>query len=66
LAERKRGRKARVLDTQGQRVLELERENERLRQRLLQAELIIDVQKKVSLLLGIDPHEPEPARTDWP
>ena len=34
---------------------ELEREVERLRQRLLQAETIIEVQKKVSLLLGIDP-----------
>jgi hypothetical protein len=36
-------------------VAELEREVERLRQRLLQAETIIEVQKKVSLLLGIDP-----------
>jgi hypothetical protein len=60
LAERKRGRKARVPDAQGQRVAELERENERLRQRLLQAETIIEVQKKVSLLLGIDP-SPSPS-----
>jgi hypothetical protein len=35
--------------------VELQRENERLRQRLVQAETIIEVQKKVSLLLGIDP-----------
>jgi hypothetical protein len=34
--------------------VELQRENERLRQRLVQAETIIEVQKKVSLLLGID------------
>ena len=34
---------------------ELEREVARLRQRLVQAETIIQVQKKVSLLLGIDP-----------
>ena len=61
LAERKRGRKARVPDAQGQRVAELERENERLRQRLLQAETIIEVQKKVSLLLGIDPSPPPSA-----
>ena len=37
------------------RVGELQRENERLRQRLVQAETIIEVQKKVSLLLGSDP-----------
>ena len=42
----KRGRKAHTVDTQGQRVGELQRENERLRQRLVQAETIIDVQKK--------------------
>jgi hypothetical protein len=55
LAPVKRGRKARAVDAQGQRVVELQRENERLRQRLVQAETIIEVQKKVSLLLGIDP-----------
>jgi hypothetical protein len=43
-------------------VAALERENERLRQRLLQAETIIDVQKKLSCLLGMEPHLP--ARTD--
>ena len=55
LAPVKRGRKAHTVDTQGQRVGELQRENERRRQRLVQAETIIEVQKKVSLLLGIDP-----------
>ncbi len=55
LAARKRGRKALPADIQGQQVLELERENAQLRQRLLQAETIIDVQTKVSFLLGIDP-----------
>ncbi len=55
LTPRQRGRKLRALDAQGARVTELEREVERLRQRLLQAETIIEVQKKVSLLLGIDP-----------
>jgi transposase len=55
----KRGRKAKVGDARAQRVGELERENERLRQRLAQAETIIEVQKKVSSLLGInlDPTE---------
>jgi transposase-like protein len=55
LTPRKRGRRGRTVDAQGTRVGELEREVERLRQRLLQAETIIEVQKKVSLLLGIDP-----------
>ena len=58
LTARKRGRKARVPDPQGQRVAELEQENAWLRQRLVQAETSIDVQKKVSLLLGIDPRPP--------
>jgi len=53
LGPRKRGRKAEVRDARAQRVGELERENERLRQRLAQAETIIEVQKKVSSLLGI-------------
>ena len=61
LAARKRGRPGRVPDVQGQRLAELEQENARLRQRLLQAETIIDVQKKVSLLLGIDPSPPASA-----
>lgn len=55
LTPRQRGRKGHAVDAQGTRVVELEREVERLRQRLLQAETIIEVQKKVSLLLGIDP-----------
>lgn len=58
LAPIKRGRKGRVADTQGQRVTELQRENEHLRQRLAQAETIIEVQKKVSMLLGMAPSPP--------
>ena len=46
LTPRKRGRKGHAVDVQGTRVVELEREVERLRQRLLQAETIIEVQKK--------------------
>jgi transposase len=45
LTPRKRGRKGHAVDAQGTRVAELEREVERLRQRLLQAETIIEVQK---------------------
>lgn len=52
LAPRKRGRKstANPLAEENQRLL---KENARLSRRLEQAELIIDVQKKVSALLGI-------------
>ncbi len=64
LAARKRGRPAPVPDVHRQQVAALERENARLRQRLLQAETMIDVQKKVSILLGLDPRPP--AYTDRP
>jgi cell shape-determining protein MreC len=37
---------------------ELEQENQRLRERLAKAETIIDVQKKVSSLLGITLSQP--------
>lgn len=53
LTENKRGRKAdpdRALERENKR---LARENERLEQRLAQAEAIIEVQKKVSAILGI-------------
>ena len=51
LSSRKRGRKPR--DPSREEVAELQRENERLRARLEQAEIIIDVQKKLSQLLGL-------------
>jgi transposase-like protein len=50
LATHKRGPK---VDPQAVELARLQRENERLRERLSQAELIIEVQKKVSQLLGI-------------
>ncbi len=49
LAPQKRGPKP---DPQAVELARLERENERLRERLRQAELIIDVQKKVAQMLG--------------
>ncbi len=54
LRPRKRGRKARPVDPQAKRITQLERENERLRHKLEQAEMIIDVQKKLSRILGTD------------
>ena len=46
----KRGRKA---DPQAAEIVRLQRETERLQAQLARAELIIDVQKKVSQLLGL-------------
>ena len=53
LKPKKRGPKAKEPDPHPNEVARLRRENERLRQKLENAELIIDVQKKVSRLLGI-------------
>lgn len=57
LTPKKRGRKPRPVDPQAPRVAELERENARLRDKLEKAETIIEVQKKLSQLLGSPPEE---------
>jgi transposase len=57
LAPQKRGPKP---DPQAVELARLERENERLRERLRQAELIIDVQKKVAQMLGVSIEETKP------
>lgn len=51
---RKRGPKA---DAQAAEIARLKRENESLRKRLEQAELIIDIQKKVAQMLGVPVEE---------
>lgn len=53
LSPKKRGRKAIERNPLALEVERLRRENEKLSNRLKQAELIIDVQKKVSQMLGI-------------
>jgi transposase-like protein len=50
LSPQKRGPKP---DPQAAELARLQRENERLRERLRRAELIIDVQKKVAQVLGV-------------
>ncbi len=50
---KRRGRKAKRKDAVTVENERLRRENERLTQRLKQAETIIDVQKKVSEILGV-------------
>ena len=51
LKDDKRGRK-RTRDARDQELERLQRENERLSKKLSQAELIIDIQKKVAAMLG--------------
>jgi transposase len=53
----KRGRKAIEPNPLLPEVQKLRKENQHLERRLKQAELIIEVQKKVSLILGLDPPE---------
>lgn len=57
LSGQNRGRKPK--DPKEAEIERLRQENERLRARLEQAELIIDVQKKLSLLLGLKTDETE-------
>lgn len=64
LAPKKRGRKAKVVDAVATRNAQLEREIERLKDRLRKAEIIIDVQKKLSILLGRPLPDSEPNGSD--
>jgi transposase-like protein len=62
LGPKKRGRKAKRKDAVALENERLARENRRLAERLRQAEAIIEVQKKVSEMLGIstaNPHDDE-------
>lgn len=61
LSPKKRGRKEKEKNPLAQKVAELERENARLKRKLKKAETIIDVQKKISEILGIsqEPTEDE-------
>ena len=51
---KKRGPKPRVVPAEAKRILELERENRRLRVRAERAEALVEIQKKVAALLGND------------
>ena len=59
LSPKKRGRKEKPKNPLAQRVAELERENRRLKGKLKKAEIIIDVQKKISQILGVPQKVPE-------
>ena len=64
-AQRKAGfpgtgaRRGPAADPQAREIARLKRENEQLRQRLERAELVLEVQKKVSRMLGLDETEEE-------
>jgi transposase-like protein len=60
---RKRGRKKRPTNPLAKRLEELERENKQLRTKLNQAEMIIEVQKKISEILGIQTDQIEGSRS---
>lgn len=52
LSSKKRGPKARPVHPDAKRILQLERENRRLRVRAERAEALVELQKKVAALLG--------------
>ena len=54
LRPRKRGPKGKTRDARDKRIAELERENRKLKRRADRAEALVEVQKKLSELLGID------------
>lgn len=54
LAPKKRGRKKSPKNPMADQVARLEKENRRLRDKLAKAQIIIDVQKKVSQILAMD------------
>jgi transposase-like protein len=64
LAPKRRGRKAKPKNPLADENARLQRENERLKEKLRQAELIIDVQKKVSEMLNIPLAKPDESEAD--
>lgn len=64
LEPKKRGRKQSARDPIHAENEKLRKENERLSRRLRQAEIIIDVQKKISQILGIPLATPENERSE--
>lgn len=54
LSPKKRGRKAKPTDPSAECIARLEKENLRLKLNLRKAEIIIEAQKKISEILGID------------
>jgi transposase len=59
MSPKKRGRKKQEINPLSQEVVRLQKENERLKNKLKQAETIIEVQKKISEILGTAPNHNE-------
>ena len=60
LAPKKRGPKSTPVDPREQELAALRRENAKLQVRLERAELLVEIQKKVSMILGVElPRLPE-------
>ena len=64
LKPKQRGRKANPIHPLQAEVEQLRKENNRLQRRLKKAELIIDIQKKISQMLGIPLENPEIGEDD--
>jgi transposase len=64
LKPKRRGRKGSARNPLRREVDQLRKENERLEKRLKQAELIIEVQKKISQMLGIPLERPAKGEDD--
>ena len=64
LTPKRRGRKAKPKNPLAEEMARLQRENERLKTKLRQAELVIDVQKKVSEMLDIPLNRPDDEGTN--
>jgi len=54
MAPKKRGRKLKQKNPLAQRIAQLEKETRRLQDKLKKAETIIEIQKKISEILGIN------------
>ena len=54
VGQRPLGRKRKVIDERDQQLKALQREIVKLRARAVKAELLVEIQKKVSMILGID------------
>ena len=64
MSPKKRGRKKLAKNPLAQEVARLQRENERLKKKLKKAEIIIDVQRKISQVLEISKDLPEEEESD--
>ncbi len=64
LTPKRRGRRAKAKNPLAGEVARLQRENQRLKEQLRQAELIIDVEKKVSEMLNIPLSSPDGEEAD--